>query len=146
MEENERLSMKRKDFDRVNDEFSDFSLSSPARKIRRLVNSLAEFFENPRIRDHDHDDDELVYIILIQDVDLPPIMEEDEIDLPMQDTSAEEIELEPVNDERAIVLFKPLHYQQPSSGNLFVDRDLISGFKSKFLSFVDVMIEPMLED
>lgn len=33
------MKMKRKEIDRVNDEFSDFSLSSPARKIRRLVNS-----------------------------------------------------------------------------------------------------------
>lgn len=31
------LKMKRKDLEDVNDEFSDFSLSSPARKIRRLV-------------------------------------------------------------------------------------------------------------
>lgn len=30
--------MKRKEIDDVNDDFSDFSLSSPARKIRRLVN------------------------------------------------------------------------------------------------------------
>lgn len=74
--------------------------------------------------------------VLIQDVDLPPIMEEEEIDLAMQETAAEEIEVSPVNDERAIVLFKPLYYQQPSSGNLFVDRDLISGFKSKFLVFI----------
>ena len=29
--------MKRKDLDQFNDEFSDFSLSSPAWKIRRLV-------------------------------------------------------------------------------------------------------------
>ncbi|KAG7610812.1 hypothetical protein ISN44_As05g029160 [Arabidopsis suecica] len=116
MEENERLSMKRKDIDRVNDDFSDFSLSSPARKIRRL------------------------------DVDLPPIMEEEEIDLPMQDTVAEEIELEPVNDERAIVLFKPLHYQQPSSGNVFVDRHLISGFKNRFLHDVSIADDNQYED
>lgn len=31
------MKMKRKDLDQFNDEFSDFSLSSPARKIRRLV-------------------------------------------------------------------------------------------------------------
>lgn len=34
---NSVLKMKRKDIDEVNDEFCDFSLSSPARKIRRLV-------------------------------------------------------------------------------------------------------------
>ncbi|GMQ07489.1 hypothetical protein CsSME_00051653 [Camellia sinensis var. sinensis] len=42
--------MKRKDLEDVNDDFSDFSLSSPARKIRRL------------------------------DAELPPIMEEEEAD------------------------------------------------------------------
>lgn len=31
------LKMKRKELEEVNDDFSDFSLSSPARKIRRLV-------------------------------------------------------------------------------------------------------------
>lgn len=31
------MKMKRKEIDRVNNDFSDFSLSSPARKIRRLV-------------------------------------------------------------------------------------------------------------
>lgn len=41
------MRMKRKEIDRVNDDFSDFSLSSPATKIRRL------------------------------DLDLPPIMEEE---------------------------------------------------------------------
>ncbi|KAL1223013.1 hypothetical protein V5N11_022874 [Cardamine amara subsp. amara] len=102
MAENEHLPMKRKDIDRVNEEFSDFSLSSPARKIRRL------------------------------DVDLPPIMEEEETDMAM---ATEEVEPGVVNDERAIVLFNPLHYHQPSSSsvNLFVDRDLISGFKNRFL-------------
>ncbi|EFH60003.1 hypothetical protein ARALYDRAFT_319360 [Arabidopsis lyrata subsp. lyrata] len=84
--------MKRKEIDRVNNDFSDFSLSSPARKIRRL------------------------------DLDLPPIMEEDEI------------KSVPVNEERAIVLYKPLHhYHQPSNEHLFVDRDFISGFKNRFL-------------
>lgn len=34
------MKLKRKDLDQVNDDFSDFSLSSPARKIRRLVQSL----------------------------------------------------------------------------------------------------------
>ncbi|CAA7022905.1 unnamed protein product [Microthlaspi erraticum] len=100
MVEDERLSMKRKGIDQVNDEFSDFSLTSPARKIRRL------------------------------DVDLPPIREED---MAMQETESEETEPNPVNEERSIVLFKPLlHHQPSSSGQLFVDRDLISDFKNRF--------------
>ncbi|XP_010488802.1 PREDICTED: uncharacterized protein LOC104766588 [Camelina sativa] len=85
------MKMKRKDIDRVNHDFSDFSLSSPARKIRRL------------------------------DLDLPPIMEEDEI------------KSVTVNEERAIVLYKPLqqyHHQPP---HLFFDTDLVSGLKNRFL-------------
>lgn len=35
------LKMKRKDLEDVTDDFSDFSLCSPARKIRRLVNFYA---------------------------------------------------------------------------------------------------------
>lgn len=35
--------MKRKDWEEVSDEFSDFSLSSPARKIRRLVRKFSLF-------------------------------------------------------------------------------------------------------
>ncbi|XP_047324431.1 PH domain-containing protein DDB_G0275795-like [Impatiens glandulifera] len=46
------LKMKRKDIENINDDFSDFSLYSPATKIRRL------------------------------DADLPPIIEEDEPDFP----------------------------------------------------------------
>lgn len=48
-----RTKMKRKDLDQVSDDFSDFSLSSPARKIRRL------------------------------DAELPPIMEDDEPEIAM---------------------------------------------------------------
>lgn len=67
----------------------------------------------------DYGDDEVEFVF--QDLDLPPIMEEDEI------------KSVPVNEERAIVLYKPLHhYHQPSNEHLFVDRDFISGFKSKF--------------
>lgn len=37
MEDFTGFKLKRKDLEDVNDDFSDFSLSSPARKIRRLV-------------------------------------------------------------------------------------------------------------
>jgi len=43
--------LKRKEVDEVSDDFSDFSLSAPARKIRRLVLVLAILsfsFENSR--------------------------------------------------------------------------------------------------
>ncbi|CAN8232525.1 unnamed protein product [Cochlearia groenlandica] len=116
MAEEERLSMKRKEIDRVNDEFSDFSLSSPSKKIRRL------------------------------DLDLPPIMEEEEVDMV---TVTEELEDVTVNEERSIVLYKPLlhyHSPSPSSGNLFVDTDLISGFKNRFLRDASIANDTKHED
>ncbi|XAR63762.1 hypothetical protein NMG60_11023826 [Bertholletia excelsa] len=113
--------MKRKDLDEVNDDFSDFSLSSPARKIRRL------------------------------DADLPPIMEEDEPRVPLvveeqvkgqvpgnmgrvgvPGPRIEELPMVPENEERAIVLFKPMStplFQSPSSFSVTVNSDVISGFK-----------------
>ncbi|KAK6126634.1 hypothetical protein DH2020_039620 [Rehmannia glutinosa] len=89
------LKLKRKDLEDVNDDFSDFSLSSPARKIRRL------------------------------DAELPPIIEEEECETPIafehtmlheqsfvNDSSGgikiEELPNVPSNEEKAIVLFKPL--------------------------------------
>uniref|UniRef100_A0A1J3DKK6 Uncharacterized protein n=1 Tax=Noccaea caerulescens TaxID=107243 RepID=A0A1J3DKK6_NOCCA len=105
------MKMKRKEIDRVNDEFSDFSLSSPARKIRRLDLDLPPIME--------------------EDVDLPPIMEE------------EEIESAPVNEERAIVLYKPIQHYQP---HLFVDGNLISGFKNRFLHDAAVADDHFDED
>ncbi|CAJ2676356.1 unnamed protein product [Trifolium pratense] len=71
----------------ITDDFSDFSLSSPATKIRRL------------------------------DAELPPIVEEDDehLDAP--------------NDERAIVLFKPILHS-PSSYSLTLNSHLISEIKN----------------
>ncbi|KAK1289388.1 hypothetical protein QJS10_CPB18g00049 [Acorus calamus] len=73
--------MKRRDLDEVNDEFSEFSLSSPARKIRRL------------------------------DLELPPIMEEEEPQStpppPFMDDespSPSPSQALPLNDERPIFL------------------------------------------
>ncbi|GLT80280.1 hypothetical protein SLA2020_517310 [Shorea laevis] len=95
--------LKRKDIDQVNDDFSDFSLSSPATKIRRL------------------------------DAELPPIIEEDEIpEAPV----IEELSASPVNEERAVVLFKPFNthlLHSPSKFSVTIDSDIISGFKKQFL-------------
>ncbi|KAK2385326.1 hypothetical protein QL285_072571 [Trifolium repens] len=76
----------------ITDDFSDFSLSSPATKIRRL------------------------------DAELPPIIEEDD-----------EI-LNAPNDERALVLFKPIVHS-PSSFSLTLNSDLISEIKNNQLSW-----------
>ncbi|XP_009800480.1 uncharacterized protein LOC107793335 [Nicotiana tabacum] len=116
------LKMKRKDLDDVYDEFSDFSLSSPARKIRRL------------------------------DAELPPIIEEvEEPEIPIAFAQAatdpsfgnnggnrgvviEELPSVPENEERAIVLFKPMNthlVHSPSNFSVKVDLQFINGFKSQ---------------
>ncbi|KAJ0985193.1 hypothetical protein J5N97_003549 [Dioscorea zingiberensis] len=114
--------MKRKDVDEVSDEFSEFSLSSPARKIRRL------------------------------DADLPPIMEEDEAAVPHVfqqqrdqqmrskapefDAVVEDVPAIPANEERAIVLYKPVDSPlllSPSSSNTCytVSSDLFPDLKNQ---------------
>ncbi|GMY35142.1 hypothetical protein FCV25MIE_30384 [Fagus crenata] len=106
--------MKRKDLelDEFSDDFSDFSLSSPARKIRRL------------------------------DAELPPIMEEEEAEIGVVEEAKavenEDLELLsappiPNNEEKAIVLFKhvnaPFLQHSPSNLSFSVDCHIISGFK-----------------
>lgn len=119
--------LKRKDLDEVNDDFCDFSLSSPAWKIRRL------------------------------DAELPPIVEEEETvnpvvfaqPAPPQDTFVEQVvsdnpiaipELSgslPVNEERAIVLFDPMNNMLPLQPrqpfSISVNSDFLSGYKSPVL-------------
>lgn len=122
METYYQLKMKRKDLEDVYDEFSDFSLSSPARKIRRL------------------------------DAELPPIIEEvEEPEIPIAFEQAatypsfgsnavnrglviEELPSVPENEERAIVLFKPMNtppVNSPSNLSVKVDPQFINGFKSQ---------------
>lgn len=114
------MKMKRKELEEVNEDFSDFSLSSPARKIRRL------------------------------DAELPPIMEDEEVKIPtgfkqsfpvsaVGDDSGgpviEELPCHPVNEERAIVLFKPMTTPLMHSPTSFtVSSDIISGFKNQLWS------------
>lgn len=112
------IKMKRKELelDDVSDDFSDFSLSSPARKIRRL------------------------------DAELPPIMEEEEADIhPMlgvtSGSAGQAQELSSLgsgsNQEKAIVLFKPVNtnplLHSPSNFSVSVDSNFFSGFKNQFL-------------
>ncbi|KAF9617532.1 hypothetical protein IFM89_037344 [Coptis chinensis] len=101
------LKMKRKELEDVYDDFSDFSLSSPARKIRRL------------------------------DADLPPIMEEEDqlgipVDIEMPTVSRQIIEQEPLNEERALVLYKPVNTSplQLSDLSITVNGDLFPGLKN----------------
>ncbi|KAG5564944.1 hypothetical protein RHGRI_000972 [Rhododendron griersonianum] len=123
------MKMKRKDLEEVNDDFSDFSLSSPARKIRRL------------------------------DADLPPIMEEEEPEVPfgfnprpmgdehipsyMEQTGGlgscpiiGESSTVPGNEERALVLFRPMSTPlllSPSNFSVSVNSDIISGIKNQIV-------------
>ncbi|KAG8373937.1 hypothetical protein BUALT_Bualt11G0077100 [Buddleja alternifolia] len=115
MEDYLAMKLKRKDLEDVNDDFSDFSLSSPARKIRRL------------------------------DSELPPIIEDEECDIPLVFEQSvpqeqrfgvriEELPDLPENEERAIVIFSPPNprLQSPSNFSVSVDPHLISGFRSKY--------------
>lgn len=79
--------------DQIGDDFSDFSLSFPATKIRRL------------------------------DPELPPIVEEEGESLPVP------------NDERALVLFKPMNLHSPSNFSFTLSSDLISQIKYNQLSW-----------
>ncbi|TMW92827.1 hypothetical protein EJD97_012516 [Solanum chilense] len=116
------LKMKRKDLEDVNDEFSDFSLSSPARKIRRLdavLPPIIEEVEEPEI----------------------PIAFEQATTYPSFGSNAvnrglviEELPSVPENEERAIVLFKPMNTQpmhSPSNFSVKVDPQFLNGFKSQ---------------
>ncbi|KAK1275669.1 hypothetical protein QJS04_geneDACA004142 [Acorus gramineus] len=99
------VKMKRRDLDEVNDEFSEFSLSSPARKIRRL------------------------------DLELPPIMEEEEPPStpppPFMDDESPSPS-PPLNDERSIVLYRPV-----DSPLYKVNPELIAGFKNQYFRVRD---------
>ncbi|KAG5606903.1 hypothetical protein H5410_028395 [Solanum commersonii] len=137
------LKMKRKDLEDVYDEFSEFSLSSPARKIRRLLPTCDQ-----EIRV------ETVVVKSFFDADLPPIIEEvEEPEIPIAFEQAatypsfgsnavnrglviEELPSVPENEERAIVLFKPMNTQpvhSPSNFSVKVDPQFLNGLKSKSL-------------
>ncbi|XP_050375370.1 uncharacterized protein LOC126792900 [Argentina anserina] len=100
-------SRKRKELgqlDQVNHDLSDFSLSSPATKIRRL------------------------------DAQLPPILEEDEVEI--DPAPNHEMNLELDNQERAIVPFNPVKnpmLRNPSNVSISLSPDLVSGFKDHYL-------------
>ncbi|TXG48671.1 hypothetical protein EZV62_024546 [Acer yangbiense] len=109
--------MKRKelDLDDVSDDLHEFSLSSPARKIRRL------------------------------NAQLPPIMEEEkeqevvgEISSSSPSPVYEEMVSDPANQERALVLYKPVNspplLHSPSNVSVHLDSlNLVSDFKNVFL-------------
>ncbi|XP_030549569.1 uncharacterized protein LOC115754628 [Rhodamnia argentea] len=136
-----RTKMKRKDLDQVNDDFSDFSLSSPARKIRRLDAEL------PPIMEDDEPEFAMPYLQpepeILQSRSGGPVMKE----LPTESASSSA----PENEERALVLFKPVHghllgMNSPSSFSVSVDPEFISGFKNQFYRSNEPAHEKLIED
>ncbi|XP_038880770.1 uncharacterized protein LOC120072359 [Benincasa hispida] len=131
-----KMKMKRKDLDQINDEFSDFSLSSPARKIRRLDVGLPPIIE---------EEEPPEIAVLSKEPLIPENFVVDGNSLRIEElpnvssvsASAYAMEDRPFcdNQERAIVLFKPVNspFLQSSPLSVSVDSDIISGFKSEFL-------------
>lgn len=134
-----RTKMKRKDLDQVSDDFSDFSLSSPARKIRRLDAELPPIME---------DDEPEIAMPYLQNRSGGPVIEE----LPAESASSSaSAAAASENEERAIVLFKPVHGRllggpSPSSFSVSVDPDFISGFKNQFYWSNEPAHEKLIED
>ncbi|KAI3962942.1 hypothetical protein MKX01_029753 [Papaver californicum] len=113
------MKMKRKDLEEVSDEFSDFSLSSPARKIRRLDAELSPIMEEPIGYDQMMPEEEqrVSPIIPVEEV------EDDVIIVPCLE-----------NEERAIVLYKPMNSPSLNSLSSFevtVNSDLIASIKDR---------------
>ncbi|KAF5181519.1 Dbh-like monooxygenase [Thalictrum thalictroides] len=115
--------MKRKDVDEVSNDFSDFSLSSPATKIRRLNGELSpimevELEEEPRM-----------------DMGLNPFQVQAAVEVtePSSSTVMMMPEPEPLNnEERALVLYKPVNatlWKSPDV-SITVNQDLIPSFKN----------------
>lgn len=121
---NSVLKMKRKDLDQVSDEFSDFSLSSPACKIRRLDAELAPITE--------------------EEPEIPIGFERPENKGSFGGNGGvggggvviEELPNGVENEERALVVFNPVSsplLQSPSNYSISVSPQLISGWKNQLL-------------
>ncbi|XP_023515914.1 uncharacterized protein LOC111779940 [Cucurbita pepo subsp. pepo] len=131
-----KMKMKRKDLDQFNDEFSEFSLSSPARKIRRLDVGLPPIIE----------EEEPPEIAVLGNEPLMPenfvvggngLRIEELPDASSVSASACATGDRPFRDnhERAIVLFNAVNtpFLQSSPFSVSVDPDIISGLKSKIV-------------
>ncbi|KAL5974198.1 hypothetical protein ACLOJK_030861 [Asimina triloba] len=117
-----KMKMKRKELEEVYDEFSDFSLASPARKIRRLNADLPPIIEE-------------------EETAIPPVfgqpMLDEHLDVNAGQSAAGMEEVVPSllpNEERALVLYKPVYtpfFQSSDSANVSfaVNTDLVPGLK-----------------
>lgn len=142
------MKMKRKDLEDVNDDFSDFSLSSPARKIRRLDAELPPIMEE---EEADHAEVQKLAPEEAEDVasNINNMNMEELGGLPSNhphNESESESENENENEERALVLFNPpiinththahpypLFHSPPSDLSLSVNSDLLLGIKNQIL-------------
>lgn len=118
------LKMKRKDLEQVYDEFSDFSLSAPARKIRRLDAVLPPILEEHE----DHQDVAITYE--------PLSSGQCSTGYGGRGVEIEELPNEPYNKETAIVLFKPVEnhlFHSPQSFSVKIDPMFMSGLKNQAL-------------
>ncbi|KAI4352720.1 hypothetical protein L6164_006942 [Bauhinia variegata] len=118
------MKMKRKGADQFSDDFTEFSLSFSARKIRCLDAELPPIVE---------EEDSNIPNPLIYEQQPVAMAEEKQVrsDLPV----IEELPSASDNQENAIVLFKPVntpYLVSPSNFSVTVDSDIISGIKNQF--------------
>ncbi|XP_052180370.1 uncharacterized protein LOC127793719 [Diospyros lotus] len=121
---------KRKELqDQVNDDFSDFSLSSPATKIRRLDAGL------PPIMEEEEEAPQIPFVMAEQN--LPGSNHTEQLGASNYHPLVQELPTTlPQNEERAIVLFKPPVstttplLQSPTNWSLSVSSDIIIGIKN----------------
>lgn len=129
------MKLKRKELEEVNEDFYDFSLSSPATKIRRLDADFApvmgeEEMAPPFVSPTNH-----------HSFDMGPVRNSGII--------IEELPSEPENEERALVLFKPMNTvlnQSPSSHSILMDPELLSRIKNKIWPSQPNIIESTLDE
>ncbi|XP_009804133.1 uncharacterized protein LOC107810239 [Nicotiana tabacum] len=127
MENYYTLKMARKDFEYVYDDFNDFSLSSPATKIRRLDVELQPIVEEV---------EEEPMPIAFEQVATNQSFGINGGDLGRNGPVIEELPSVPENEERAIVLFKPMNtqlVQSPSDFSIKVNPQFTNGFKNPVL-------------
>lgn len=127
MENYNTLKMKRMDFEYVYDDFNDFSLSFPATKIRRLDVELQPIVEEV--------EEEQMPIAFVQ-VATNQSFGINGGDLGRNGPVIEELPSVPENEERAIVLFKPMNtplVQSPLDFSIKVNPQFTNGFKNPVL-------------
>ncbi|KAM0943242.1 hypothetical protein DsansV1_C13g0120161 [Dioscorea sansibarensis] len=115
-------TLKRKELDDVSDGFSEFSLLSPSIKMRRLDVELPSVMQ----------EEPAVPLVFQQQL----LSEQIGSAAPEVDAVIEDVPLIPVNEERAIILYKPIDsplYLSPSSSNVSftVSSDMLPRLKNQ---------------